>query len=134
MTDINEALDFVLDSIRPLPAEEVPLLEALGRATASAIVSTESVPSFDNSAMDGYAVRGAELEAGRREFRVVVDIPAGRWVGEAVGEGAAAKIMTGAPVPPGVDTVVPVELTEQTRRPADRPQERAGGSERAPRR
>ena len=113
MTDINEALDFVLDSIRPLPAEEVPLLEALGRATASAIVSTEPVPSFDNSAMDGYAVRGAELEAGRREFRVVVDIPAGRWVGEAVGEGAAAKIMTGAPVPPGVDTVVPVELTEQ---------------------
>ena len=63
--------------------------------------------------MDGYAVRGAELAAGRREFRVVVEIPAGRWVGEAVGAGEAAKIMTGAPLPPGVDTVVQVELTEQ---------------------
>ena len=63
--------------------------------------------------MDGYAVRGAELEAGRREFRVVVDIPAGRWVGEEVGAGEAAKIMTGAPLPPGVDTVVQVEYTEQ---------------------
>ena len=113
MTDIDEALDLVLSAVRPLPAEEVPLLEALGRAAAGSIVSTEPVPAFDNSAMDGYALRSVELEAGRREFRVVVDIPAGRWVDQVVGEGAAAKIMTGAPVPPGVDTVVPVELTEQ---------------------
>jgi len=110
---IHEAIDTVIGAVRPLPAEEVSLLEALGRATATAIVSPEAVPSFDNSAMDGYAVRGAELEAGRREFRVVVDIPAGRWVGEEVGAGEAAKIMTGAPLPPGVDTVVQVEYTEQ---------------------
>jgi len=110
---INEAIDTVIGAVRRLPAEEVPLLEALGRAAATAIVSPEAVPSFDNSAMDGYAVRGAELEAGRREFRVVVEIPAGRWVGEEVGAGEAAKIMTGAPLPPGVDTVVQVELTEQ---------------------
>jgi molybdopterin molybdotransferase len=110
---IDEAIDIVIGAVRPLPAEELPLLEALGRATATDIVSPEAVPSFDNSAMDGYAVRGAELEAGRREFRVVVEIPAGRWVGEAVGAGEAAKIMTGAPLPPGVDTVVQVECTEQ---------------------
>jgi molybdopterin molybdotransferase len=110
---INEAIDAVLAAIRPLPSEEVHLLDALGRATAAEIVSAERVPSFDNSAMDGYAVRGAELEAGRREYLVAVEIPAGRWVGEAVAPGAAAKIMTGAPLPPGVDTVVPVELTEQ---------------------
>jgi len=110
---IHEAIDTVLGAVRVLPAEEVPLLEALGRATASAIVAPEAVPSFDNSAMDGYAVRGAELESGRREFRVVVDIPAGRWVGEEIGAGEAAKIMTGAPLPPGVDTVVQVEHTEQ---------------------
>jgi len=110
---IHEAIDTVLGAVRALPAEEVPLLEALGRATASAIVAPEAVPSFDNSAMDGYAVRGAELESGRREFRVVVDIPAGRWVGEEIGAGEAAKIMTGAPLPAGVDTVVQVELTEQ---------------------
>ena len=113
MISIDEAIDAVLGEVRPLPAETAPLLEALGRATAAEIVSPERVPGFDNSAMDGYAVRGAELEAGRREFRVVVDIPAGRWVGEQIGAGEAAKIMTGAPLPPGVDTVVQVEYTEQ---------------------
>jgi len=110
---IHEAIDTVIATARPLPSEAVPLLEALGRATAADIVSPEAVPSFDNSAMDGYAIRGAELESGRREFRVVVEIPAGRWVGTEVGAGEAAKIMTGAPLPPGVDTVVPVERTEQ---------------------
>jgi molybdopterin molybdotransferase len=110
---IDEAIDAVLGTVRPLAAETVPLLEALGRAAATEIVSPERVPGFDNSAMDGYAVRGAELEAGRREFRVTVDIPAGRWFAGTVGVGDAAKIMTGAPLPAGVDTVVPVELTAQ---------------------
>jgi len=110
---IDEAIDAVLGAVRPLLAETAPLLEALGRATAAEIVSPERVPGFDNSAMDGYAVRGAELEAGRREFRVTVDIPAGLWFAETVGAGDAAKIMTGAPLPAGVDTVVPVELTAQ---------------------
>ena len=116
MISIHEAIDAVLAAVRPLPAEEVPLLEALGRAAATEIVSPEAVPSFDNSAMDGYAVRGAELEAGRREFRVVVDIPAGRWVGEEVGAGEAAKIMTGRPAAAG------------------RRHRRAGGAHRAARR
>ena len=113
MISIDEAIDAVLGAVRPLLAETAPLLEALGRATAAEIVSPERVPGFDNSAMDGYAVRGAELEAGRREFRVTVDIPAGLWFAETVGAGDAAKIMTGAPLPAGVDTVVPVELTAQ---------------------
>jgi len=110
---IDEAIDAVLGEVRPLPAETAPLLEALGRATAAEIVSPERVPGFDNSAMDGYAVQGAELQAGRREFRVTIDIPAGLWFAETVGAGDAAKIMTGAPLPAGVDTVVPVELTAQ---------------------
>ena len=88
--------------------------DALGRAAVADIVSPEAVPSFDNSAMDGYAVRGEELEAGRREFRVVVDIPAGRWWDTPLEAGEAAKIMTGAPLPPGADTVVQVEHTAQT--------------------
>jgi molybdopterin molybdotransferase len=108
---IHEALDAVLDAVRPLPSEEVPLLQALGRAAAERIVSPEQVPSFANSAMDGFAVSGAELEAGRRQFRVVVDIPAGRYVAEPVAPGSAARIMTGAPLPPGPDTVVQVEHT-----------------------
>jgi molybdopterin molybdotransferase len=108
---IHEALDAVLAAVRPLPDEEVPLLQALGRAAAESIISPEQVPTFANSAMDGFAVLGAELEGGRREFRVVVDIPAGRHVSEPVAPGDAARIMTGAPLPPGVDTVIQVEHT-----------------------
>lgn len=111
MISIHDAVDAVLAAARPLSDEEVPLLQALGRAAAGRIVSPEQVPTFANAAMDGFAVAGAELEAGRREFRVAVDIPAGRFVGEAVGPGDAARIMTGAPLPPGVDTVVQVEHT-----------------------
>ncbi len=114
MIGIHEALDAVLAAVHPLPGQEVPLQDSLGRAVAADIVSPEPVPSFDNSAMDGYAVRGAELEAGRREFRVVVDIPAGRWCETELAAGEAAKIMTGAPLPPGADTVVQVEHTSQT--------------------
>jgi molybdopterin molybdotransferase len=113
LISIDEAIDAVLGAVHPLPAETVPLIEALGRATAAEIVSPERVPGFDNSAMDGYAVRAADLAAGRREFRVTVDIPAGLWFADTIGGGDAAKIMTGAPLPAGVDTVVPVELTSQ---------------------
>ena len=111
MISIHEALDAVLAAVSPLSAEEVPLLEAFGRAAAERIISPEQVPAFANSAMDGFAVSGAELEAGRREFRVTVDIPAGRYVSEMVAPGDAARIMTGAPLPPGTDTVIQVEHT-----------------------
>ena len=115
MISIHEAIDAVLAAVRPLPAEEVPLLDALGRAAAA-----------DDRLARGRALvrqlgHGRLRRARRRarrpaaaSSRVVVDIPAGRWVGEAVGAGEAAKIMTGAPLPPGVDTVVQVEHTEQT--------------------
>jgi molybdopterin molybdotransferase len=111
MIGINEAIDAVLAAVPAAQTEEVSLLAAFGRVLARDIVSPEQTPPFDNSAMDGFAVRGAELEAGRREFAVTIEIPAGRWVETPVGAGQAAKIMTGAPMPPGVDTVVPVEQT-----------------------
>ena len=114
MIGIHEALDAVLAAVSPLPGQEVPLQDALGRAAAADVVSPEPVPSFDNSAMDGYAVAGAELEAGRRRFTVVVDIPAGLWWDTGLEAGQAAKIMTGAPLPPGADTVVQVEHTAQS--------------------
>ncbi len=110
---IDAALDAVLAAVQPLPGEAVRLVEAYGRAAAEDIVSREQVPSFDNSAMDGFAVAGDDLVLGRTRFRVSVEIPAGRYVAEPVEPGAAAKIMTGAPLPPGVDTVVPVELVRQ---------------------
>jgi molybdopterin molybdotransferase len=108
---IDEALDRILSEVGSLCAEEVPLVDALGRAAAEGIVAREQVPGFANSAMDGFALAGAELESGRREFRVVCDIPAGRYVDEPVGPAEAARIMTGAPLPPGADTVVQVEHT-----------------------
>jgi molybdopterin molybdotransferase len=110
---IDEAIDTVLGAVAPLGDEDVLLIDALGRAAGRELPARSSVPAFDNSAMDGYALRGDELEAGRREYCVVVDIPAGRAVTDAVGPGDAARIMTGAPLPPGVDTVVPVERTSQ---------------------
>jgi molybdopterin molybdotransferase len=113
LLSIDAAIDTVLAAVVPLPTERVGLFEALGRAAGEDIVSAEQVPSFDNSAMDGFAVDGAALAAGRTAYRVTVEIPAGRYVAEPVGLGEAAKIMTGAPLPPGVDTVVPVELTRQ---------------------
>ena len=111
MIGIDEALDAVLAEVRPLGAERVPLLEALGRACAADVVSPEAVPGFANSAMDGFALRGEDLAEGRREFAVVAEIPAGRPSARHLFAGEAAKIMTGAPLPPGADTVVPVELT-----------------------
>ena len=111
LISVREAVDRVLAAVPSPQPEEVPLLEAFGRVLAEDVSSPEDVPPFDNSAMDGFAVRGADLEAGRREFTVTVEIPAGRWVDRPVGAGQAAKIMTGAPLPPGVDTVVPVEQT-----------------------
>ncbi len=115
MISINEAIDAVLAAVSPLADEEVPLLQALGRASSERIVSPEQVPSFANSAMDGFAVAGVELENGRRDFRVAVDIPAGKHVAETVARGEAARIMTGAPLPPGTDTVVQVEHTSTSK-------------------
>ncbi len=113
LVPIDAAIDAVLAAVEPLPVERVGLLDALGRAAGDDLVSGEQVPAFDNSAMDGFAIDGRSLAAGRTTFRVTAEIPAGRFVSEPVEPGGAAKIMTGAPLPPGVDTVVPVELTRQ---------------------
>ncbi len=112
---VEQALELVLGFVEPLPAERVPLLEALGRVLAEDAASDIDVAPFDNSAMDGFAVRAADLagasEAAPGELHVVAHIAAGDfWEGE-VGPGQAARIMTGAPVPAGADSVVMVERT-----------------------
>jgi molybdopterin molybdotransferase len=111
LISIAEALDLVLAAVPAPQVEQVALLEAFDRVLAEDLISPEDVPPFDNSAMDGFAVRSSDLEEGRRQFAVTVEIPAGKWVDQTVGAGQAARIMTGAPLPPGVDTVVPVEQT-----------------------
>ena len=113
MISINSALDAVLAAVTPMAAEEIELLATFDRVLAETVISPEDVPSFDNSAMDGYALRGADLDSGCRDLRVTVEIPAGRHSDVLLAAGEAAKIMTGAPLPPGADTVVPVEQTTQ---------------------
>jgi molybdopterin molybdotransferase len=100
----------------PASVEEVPLAAARGRVLASDLVAAVSLPSFDNSAMDGYAVRADDLAgAGPGDpvlLPVGADIPAGRTDVPALGPGTAHRIMTGAPLPAGADAVVPVEATD----------------------
>jgi molybdopterin molybdotransferase len=101
--------------LSPLPEESVPLAAAHGRVLARDVTATVALPGFDNSAMDGYAARWAEVGgAAQRPVRLPVaeDIPAGRSDVVPLAPGTVHRIMTGAPLPPGADVVVPVELTD----------------------
>jgi molybdopterin molybdotransferase len=101
--------------VAPLAPCTLPLAEALGLAAAGAIRSAEQVPPFTNSAMDGYAVRAEDLAGASPErpvrLRVLGDLAAGATPDRAVAAGTAWRIMTGAPLPEGADSVVPVEDT-----------------------
>jgi molybdopterin molybdotransferase len=103
----------VLAGVRPLDPADVPLLDALGLALAEDVVATVSLPGFDNSAMDGYAVRRADVEQTPVTLPVVGEIGAGQATVRAIAPGEAAKIMTGAPIPAGADAVVPYEWTDR---------------------
>src|SRR3712207_3755807 len=105
-----EAVRLVLENTHRLPAEEVPLVEAQGLALAEDVRARFDSPPFDNSAVDGYAVRSLDAEAGRT-FQVVDEAPAGRPAARSVGEGEAIKIFTGGVIPEGADAVVMVENT-----------------------
>jgi molybdopterin molybdotransferase len=99
----------------PLAEESVPLASAHGRVLARDVAAAVALPGFDNSAMDGYAARWAEVApaAGAPvRLPVVEDIPAGRTDVVPLARGTVQRIMTGAPLPPGADVVVPVELTD----------------------
>ncbi len=125
---IPDALERILRAVRPLPAERVPLSDALGRVLAGPAASPIDQPPWDNSAMDGFAVRAADIRGASADapatLAVVDDIPAGGFPTRPIGPGEAAKIMTGAPVPEGADSVVRVEHTDAwagTQRGAGRP-------------
>ncbi len=115
MITVEEAIEQVLSRIALLPAERVPLLDALGRVLAEDVISDIDVAPFDNSAMDGYALRYADVAGASEDhpvtLSVVEHIPAGMAPERAVGPGQASRIMTGAPVPSGADAVVMVERT-----------------------
>jgi molybdopterin molybdotransferase len=99
----------------PLPEEEVAVADAHGRVLARDVMARVALPGFDNSAMDGYAARWAEVAGADDEpvrLPVAEDIPAGRTDVVPLAEGTVHRIMTGAPLPPGADVVIPVELTD----------------------
>jgi molybdenum cofactor synthesis domain-containing protein len=113
VTPLEDAQALVLESCPPLVAGEVDRVAALGLVLAGAVVASEVVPPFDNTAVDGYAVRSEDVVNVPVELRVVDELAAGVAPSRAVGPGEAIRIMTGAPMPPGADAVVMVEDSER---------------------
>lgn len=118
MLTVEDARSRVLASVAAVETEEVLVADALGRVAAQELSAPHGLPRFDNSAMDGYAVRledcGAASSAAPAELLVVGEVRAGDPGTVEVGPGAAVRIMTGAPIPPGADAIVPVEDTEES--------------------
>jgi len=113
MISPREALDQVLHTTPVLGAERVALLDALGRVAAEGVVSPRNVPGAPYSAMDGFAVRHADLAAAPARLRVVGVQPAGTVLATRVEAGTALKIFTGSTIPDGADAVVPIEHVEE---------------------
>ncbi|MFB7057205.1 gephyrin-like molybdotransferase Glp [Streptomyces vinaceus] len=113
---VDEHLADVLAAIRPLEPIELQLLDAQGCVLVEDVTVPVALPPFDNSSMDGYAVRTADVQGASEEFPAVLtvigDVAAGSGALPTVGPGQAARIMTGAPLPPGAEAVVPVEWTD----------------------
>jgi molybdopterin molybdotransferase len=112
MKPLAEARREVLSAMRLLPVVEIPLGEAQGLALAEGVTAPHPVPPFANSAMDGYAVRVADVSNPPVVLRISEDVPAGSVATGSVVEGQVIKIMTGAPIPVGAEAVVKVEDTE----------------------
>jgi molybdopterin molybdotransferase len=117
LTRLQEAQRTVLEAAPVLGLEKVGLLQALGRVLGEEIVATRDNPPWDNSAMDGFAIRWEDVKQEHAitkpiVLNVIEDVPAGKVATKTVGPGQAIKIMTGAPVPKGANAVVKVEETE----------------------
>ncbi len=118
MISLQEARKHVLDRVHRLAATKVGLADVMGLILAEPVTSREDVPAFSNTAMDGFAVRAADTASAPVELNVVGTVAAGDTGNLVVGNGEAARIMTGAPMPPGADAVV---MVERTSRPPERP-------------
>jgi molybdopterin molybdotransferase len=118
MISADEALHLVLSNIASIGVERRAIVGSLSYVLAEEIRSPRDIPGFDNSAMDGYALRCADVagasEAQPVRLRVLENIPAGKTPTHTVGPSEASRIMTGAPMPPGADAVVPMERTRGT--------------------
>jgi molybdopterin molybdotransferase len=119
LTPLHEAQKVVLDATSVLGLEKISILESLGRVLGEDVVAERDNPPWDNSAMDGFAVRWEDIKQEHAvqkpvTLAVIEDVPAGKMPSKAVGAGQAIRIMTGAPIPRGADTVLKVEDTEHT--------------------
>lgn len=123
MISVEQALEKVLGYVDVLEEEERPLLDSLGQVLAEDIISSIDVPPLDNSAMDGYAVRAEDTRGASQNspqcLQVIDTVAAGSISQYEVKPGTAIRIMTGAPVPNGADSVVQFENTNETHREAD---------------
>jgi len=117
MISVDEALNRILTRIPVLGLEKVNIIGSLGRVIGEDIIAPRDIPPLDNSAMDGYAVRAADIKRASRDnpisLKVIEDLPAGALPKSNVRAGQAVRIMTGAPIPGGADAVVMVENTER---------------------
>ncbi len=111
LTSPEEARRIILQATRPLPPETEDVARALGRALAEDVRAKRTLPPWNNSAMDGYAVRSADVSTAPVRLKVVTTIFAGQTPTRAIGPGEAARIMTGAPLPDGADAIVMQERT-----------------------
>jgi len=125
MISVQEAQQRILSNFKALETIFVPLDVALGRALAQPIHSKAYYPPFENSSVDGFALRAEDISAARPDkpisLSVVADIPAGSVANISLSVGQAARIMTGAPIPGGADAVVMVEETDASRQAAGSP-------------
>src|SRR5512133_1931001 len=116
LLSVDEARERILSHFHPVKTEILPLADSSSRVLAEEIRAADDLPLFDNSSMDGFAVRAADVTdaapASPRSLRVVADIPAGSSPTITLAPGQAARIMTGAQIPAGADSVIPVEDTD----------------------
>ncbi len=113
MISVAEAIEIVRQQTVKLSTERVPIEQVLGRILAEDVVADSDLPPFDRSQMDGYAVRAEDVKAAPVRLRIVGESAAGRGWHNQLEEGQAVRIMTGAPVPAGADSVQQVELTHE---------------------
>jgi molybdopterin molybdotransferase len=115
MISVEEALATILGEVKELGKEKRSILDSLGQVIAQDIVSPVNIPSNENSAMDGFALKARDVKNASKvkpvRLKIIGEVPAGTWPLVAVADGECVKIMTGGIVPQGADTVVPVELT-----------------------
>ena len=116
--EYTEARDMLLDLVKPLCSQQLPLSSAIGMVLACELTAAENVPPFDRSPYDGYAFRAADTAAATAdnpvELEIIEEVPAGAVPTKPVTHGTAVKILTGAPIPQGADAVIRFEDTEYT--------------------